>query len=300
VDQDPLVEKSVLRSNGDTYDTYVFRTQPRIRVTDGFGRLRTDVRGQVSVALRSSHSEATLTGRTSVDVVNGYARFSDLTIANLPEVELSDPPELVFTGLRSRASSTIPKGLFYPEQADRLDLVRVTLNGADVDPSQPLRLVVGDSLRLGLTLDYTTTLPTANIPLGVAVTWGPRAESVTRIVSLPRPVADGRLSTTIPLVAPPDTGHYHIVIAFGYEDSVDHLMSGTNWTLGAPVWNDGNDVHDLPEDYLRALNNLGRIALANHRGRTWSGRDESGRREAMDFDGARIIGRVLEVVAVRR
>jgi len=77
---------------------------------------------------------------------------------------------------------------------------------------------------------------------------------------------------TLPRTTTP--GHHHIVLAFGYEDSVDHLMSGTNWTTGLPVWNDGNDVHDLSEADLRTLRENGAVENRGASLQPWSGRAE--------------------------
>jgi len=44
---------------------------------------------------------------------------------------------------------------------------------------------------------------------------------------------------------PEHPGRHTVLIVMGPDDSVDHLFSATNWSLGLPVWHDGNDLHDL-------------------------------------------------------
>lgn len=300
IDLEPLVEATDWTWSA-TERSYAFRTQPRIRITDGFDRDRPDVRGQVRVVLETSDSAAVLRGDTIVDVADGYARYSELTIEQAAGLRGEDPPTLRFSGVGAVGTAAVTlRGITYGGRGEDLSLVRASIDGRVVDHRAPIRLRAGDTVRLGLMLDYTTPHPTANIPLGFAVTWGPRDSSVTRIAGLPRPVRDGRLTSTFTIALPDQPGHHHIILALGYEESVDHIMSGTNWTLGAPIWNDGNDVQDLSEAQLDTLGRDGTVLVPGYRGRTWAGRDETGRRIANDWTGAFVWGRVLHLDIVPR
>jgi DNA-binding SARP family transcriptional activator len=300
IDQEPLVEATEWGQPG-TPDNYVFRTQPRIRVVDGFGRDRPDVRGRIRVVMETTDSMAVLRGDTIVELEDGYARFSELVIEHGRALRGEAPPVLRFSGAGALGTAQVQlRGVNYAGRGEELTLVRVTVDGVTIDPARPITVRTGDSLRLGLMLDYTTPHPTANIPLGFAVTWGLRDSSVTRITGLPRPVRAGRLNSEFTVVTPPEPGHHHIIIALGYEESVDHIMSGTNWTLGSPRWNDGNDVQDLSEAQLDTLNRDGRYLVPGYRIRTWGGRDPYGQRTPIDYTGALIWGRVLHLDVLPR
>jgi hypothetical protein len=55
------------------------------------------------------------------------------------------------------------------------------------------------------------------------------------------------------------------------DDSVNHLFSGTNWVLGAPVWNDGNDLHDLNSVDRAFLRDSGWVMAPLYRNAIYAG-----------------------------
>lgn len=52
-------------------------------------------------------------------------------------------------------------------------------------------------------------------------------------------------------------GHYYIVVAFDAEGNVEDFMSGTNWKMPVPIWNDGNDIVDWSSAQLAHANAFG-------------------------------------------
>ena len=48
------------------------------------------------------------------------------------------------------------------------------------------------------------------------------------------------------------------------DDSVNHLFSSTYWGLGVPIWNDGNDIHDLNTVERAFLRDSGWISLPQY------------------------------------
>jgi len=131
--------------------------------------------------------------------------------------------------------------------------MRLVVNNVLVDSSAPLRVPVGGTLRFDLTFEFTSTIATANYVVGAAPLWMPRENATIRLAGLPRPVHHAW--QTVNFTAPPSMrpGRSRVVILMGADDSVEHLFSLTQWTVGAPRWNDGNDVHDFTVETLWEL-----------------------------------------------
>lgn len=64
------------------------------------------------------------------------------------------------------------------------------------------------------------------------------------------PHGKNTLETKIDLVAPSQLGIYRLMFAFGAQLEGFYVASSTNWTIGQPVWDDGNDIADLSEAQL--------------------------------------------------
>jgi hypothetical protein len=63
----------------------------------------------------------------------------------------------------------------------------------------------------------------------------------------------------IDYVAPNRPGRYWILFVLAAEDSGGFILSRSNWTMGTPVWGDGNDVASLPDSLIREANRNGAI-----------------------------------------
>lgn len=102
-------------------------------------------------------------------------------------------------------------------------------------------------------LEYSSYWGSASVILGAAALWGDRKTNFLDLAPLFTPAEDQPRRTRIRFTAPETPGIYHIVIAFDAEGSVEDFMSGTNWRLPEPIWNDGNDIADwTPEQLAQA------------------------------------------------
>jgi hypothetical protein len=133
----------------------------------------------------------------------------------------------------------------------------VKANGVPVGDDLIVTANAQDSIRFDLAFEYTTVNPTANYILGAMPTWGRREESAIRLAGLPRPVVDAWRAVTFAVGPPGRAGDQYVVILFEAEDTVEHMFSGTNWSVGAPVWYDGNDIPDLPRAVFEDLRRSG-------------------------------------------
>jgi hypothetical protein len=87
--------------------------------------------------------------------------------------------------------------------------------------------------------------------------WGDRTKNFLDLAPLFTPAENQPRRAHIAFTAPQTYGIYYIVFAFDAEGNVEDFVSGTNWRLPAPIWNDGNDIADW---------NQAQIAQAKTRG----------------------------------
>ena len=220
--------------------------QPRIALYDGFGRRRDDL----DVTVRVQGERALVMGDTLRQTEHGRAQFERLALEPVPRPTAAGdarPPQLVFRGpWWVRDARVEVSGAWWDGVRDRFRVVRTTVNDRPVGSDHVVTVRAGeDSLRLTITFEFTTDNATANYVVGAGSSWQPHASSVVRVAGLPRPVVDAWQTVRFAVPAPRRGGPYHLVLAMGTEDSVEHLFSATNWAVGDPVWDDGNDLQDL-------------------------------------------------------
>ncbi len=234
-------------------------TQPRIAMEDGFGRRVASFRGDVSVS--AVNEGAAVSDERRVPVIAGVAQFSNL---GLQRVGNPDALRLRFSAPGARGATTEVLGIVEHAFADSLAFVRGTLNGKPLDPAWHAVIAVGERADVVLTVDYRTATANGNVILGAAPTWEPRERASLRLAGLPRPVRNGRITVRFSLEPPRAPGHFHVFVLMGMEERVEDIFSQTNWALGGPRWNDGNDVFDLPEDSVVLLRARNRLVMSNY------------------------------------
>lgn len=225
---------------------------PTVEVLDATGRPVFDATD--SVRLRSASPGSVIGGRTVLPVREGRARFDQATLLNVGE----GPVRLAFTYPGVPALM-----LEVPHLEDRLlvsalFLEQGSVNGRPVTPRQrSLRVMAGESLTIELDLRYTSPWPAANVVLGATPSWGDPATGFVRLASLVTPGVDYGAHARFTVRAPDAPGAHRILLAMGAEENVGYLLSGTNWSVGRPVWGDGNDVAHWSADQVAEANASG-------------------------------------------
>ena len=235
--------------------------QPRVAVYDGFGRRRPEL----DVSVRVSGERTRVIGDTVQRLRDGRVQFERLALMPATRAARGDdarPPVLTFAGpWWVRGTRADVAGAWWDDERDRFRVVRAVANGRPVRADHVIPLSTrDDSLHLTLTFEFTTDNATANYVVGAGPDWLPHDSSVVRVAGLPRPVVNAWQTVRIAVPAPRRAGRYHLIMAMGTEDSVDHLFSATNWAVGAPIWNDGNDLQDLTPAQRRFLRDSGWVA----------------------------------------
>jgi hypothetical protein len=273
VEVEPMGEDVGPAFSGDSADprVVVFYVQPRVSVQNAWGQRYGWLAGQV----RAQTPFGELRGDSIAELVDGEVQFRELgllfpALSEIPEHRRTPVLQFVGPGLIRRSQMVTVRGAQVGEPT-HFALRRLVVAGRPVPVDGTARVAEGDSIPVELTFEYTTTGATANYVVAAAPGWMPPREGTIRVAGLPRPV---RMAwQTVRFVLPPaPAGHQHVVLAFGAEDSADHLMSGTNWTVGSPVWGDGNDLAELPEAQVQTLWRTGRTRVDRYLFRSYQGR----------------------------
>jgi hypothetical protein len=117
------------------------------------------------------------------------------------------------------------------------------LNGYAIDEEQhEISVAPGDAILGTIVVEIENLLSAgAVVPLGATVDWGDRT-SQPWLVHPDIPPGQSTHTVTVNQTAPLVPGDYHLVVACEGELNLGQVMSGTNWTYGYLVWNDGNDI----------------------------------------------------------
>jgi len=117
----------------------------------------------------------------------------------------------------------------------------------------------GQRLRGTVKLATVNRLPDTHVaPLVGAQSWGPHRWGYWTVNKWIRS-GEGTYESNIDVTLPTDSGTYRILFAFAAELEGFYVASGTNWTLGHPEWDDGNDIADLNAGQLAQARDTGFI-----------------------------------------
>lgn len=221
---------------------------PIIEIQDASGRRVQDAR--VSVHVEIVGKPGVVAGTTTVEAREGVATFDQIAFGD----EAGNRPMLQFSAeglpaLRVTLPGTETQGLW---------LERAELNGQALSPTnRVLRLRRGERIQGEVSVRYTTLWPAASVILAAVPSWGDKRTNFVNVSALPTPVVNGMTRHRIAIPGPDAPGDYYLVLAFAAETDARWIASGTNWIIGAPVWDDGNDLADLT---------AADVAVANARG----------------------------------
>ena len=233
----------------------------QVTFRDRTGRLTVNAPRAVTIRIADVQGAVSLAGPTTATVRDGEAVFRDLVVLGsggfVFEVRADDlPPE------RTRRFYAGSEGAMI--SAARVTILDGTVNGQPVDSvHHEVRVRPGATIEGALQFRTLTDARTAAILFGGVALWGNRTEQAFVLRALPphgemavREVLEDRI-TGRRWVAPRTPGRYAILFVADAETEMRFVASGTNWLLGAPRWNDGNDLADLEPRQLRELERVG-------------------------------------------
>lgn len=211
------------------------------------------------VRVRSLRSSATILAGDSAMVENGTAAFGNLRIRTTDSV----------VALRFEAEGYRPIDFELSSkegiQTRRLGTNRVRLAEAQFGsqrvrgPDARIDVERGAVISGVVQVQYTANWPAASVWLSMTPTWGDPKALGRDLSPVPTPVNQDIIDMSIGVQAPKESGHYWLLFVVAAEPSGGFALSRTNWTLGEPVWGDGNDIASLPDSTIRRANIEGAI-----------------------------------------
>jgi hypothetical protein len=221
---------------------------PLIEIGDASGRRINGATDTVTVDVVDSFPG--IEGTLKVAAVDGRAEFKDISVTGEGSFQLRFRAKALqeVVARRINITGTMPT----------LRLTSGVVNGQQLDAThRAVTVRSGETIYGNLLLEYSSYWPSASVILGAAALWGDRTRNFVDLAPLFTPSEHQPRRTQIRFRAPEIAGTYHIVFAFDAEGNVEDFMSGTNWRLPAPIWNDGNDIADWTPAQLAQANKLG-------------------------------------------
>jgi DNA-binding SARP family transcriptional activator len=227
------------------------------------GRLTVNSPREATVRLVEPQGAVILAGTLRAETHGGDASFSDLLVTGSGSFRL----EVSADGLppvRTRRLFAGAEGALI--NAARVTIVDGVVNGQPVDSvRREARVRPGAPITGTVRFRTLTDSRTAAILFGGVALWGNRTTQAFVRRALP---PHGETVVREPLedavtgrrwVAPRAPGRYAILFVADAETEMRFVASRTNWLLGTPRWNDGNDLADLSPGALAELERVGVI-----------------------------------------
>ncbi|MBU6366466.1 MAG: hypothetical protein KJT01_09685, partial [Gemmatimonadetes bacterium] len=234
----------------------------RVSFRDADGRPTANTPATVSVRLVDGNGTVHLTGRATASVRDGEAAFGDLRVGGSGGFHL----EVTGAGMPPARTRRLYAAMDGAVPDARVRLLGGTVNGQPVDSlRREVRVRPGEAIAGVVTFRTLTDVRDAAMLFGGVALWGDRRVQAHALQALP---PHGAVTFREPLddkitghrwMAPRRPGRYAIVFGFDTETEMRFIASGTNWLLGTPRWNDGNDLADLSVAQLRQLERDGRL-----------------------------------------
>jgi hypothetical protein len=101
----------------------------------------------------------------------------------------------------------------------------------------------------------------SNMVLAATPSWGTHSTSFSDLGTFSSPVSALLKTVPISVTVPNTPGTYYIIAAYKAESSAAQLMSGTDSSVGAPAWTNGDDIADWSATNIDAGNQNGRVLV---------------------------------------
>ena len=106
---------------------------------------------------------------------------------------------------------------------------------------------------------YTSALAAASVWVSFTPSWGDPATQGRELFPVITPTLSDIVDLPVSFVAPDAPGTYWLIVLLAAEPSGGFALSSTNWTVGRPIWSDGNEVARLPDSLLIRANRDGHV-----------------------------------------
>jgi hypothetical protein len=199
-----------------------------------------------------------LKGITTRTTQAGLVRFDNL----VPEVtdSASSGPIRLHVSSAAAPRLTVVANIAQGDSLPRLRIQRGRLAGQEVGPGGTVVVRPRQRIQGKLDLYYSAYWGAASVLLVAVPTWGRGPRDAWTVAALATPTIGSTISAPFDFTAPGTPGRYRLVICFEAESAATDIASGTNWTIGHQVWDDGNDVGKWSEEMWKEALAHGRVS----------------------------------------
>ena len=156
---------------------------------------------------------------------------------------------------RSFGATDLAKGVYLNAK-----FVEGRFGARRITPQQNRLLVqAGERVSGVVQMRYTSILAGASVWVSVTPSWGDPAMQGRELFPVTTPTLSDIIDLPVSLVAPDSAGTYWIIVVLAAEPSGGFALSGTNWTVERPLWNDGNEIARFPDSVLTRANRDGYV-----------------------------------------
>ena len=127
--------------------------------------------------------------------------------------------------------------------------------------SVTLRAAVGDTIDGVIQVAYSAPWAAASVWVAFTPSWGDPQRSGADLQPITTPVQWEVIDLRIRTIAPLAPGSYWMIIVAGAEPSGGFLLSNTNWSVGRPIWGDGNDIAAMPDTVIERARSRGLLPV---------------------------------------
>ena len=222
-----------------------------IEIIDRSGRL-----SQTNDSIRLSVSPGLhLRGTTTVAATDGRAVFNAFTI----EADSLQPADLArLTAHADHLTPATSDSVIAGPGAQRLRIIELhPLDAAVASGTTTLRVHPGRRVQFDAVVRYTTLYPKAAVLLTLIPSWSDRRISHQPLLALAPDAVDESARIRVDIAGPSRPGRHWLMLVAAAETQSAFVASATNWTVGRPVWGDGNDLADMSASASSEIANTG-------------------------------------------
>lgn len=212
-------------------------------------------RGGTAVHVRSLSTRTHIVAGDSASVVDGVALFNALRFESDEQTIHLEFEREGYAPTTATVANHIQPDFKGIEESARLQLAGGILHGQRLAPGSAAITVPPGALIDGFVqAEFSTHWAAASVWLSMTPTWGDHKTSGRDLYPLTTPVRREIVDIPVTLLAPKEIGHYWIIFLLAAEPNGMFGVSRTNWTVGHPIWDDGNDLASTPDSVIREAN----------------------------------------------
>jgi len=208
-------------------------------------------------------------------LMGGEARMDSSGVAIFGALRIRTTDSIVPLRFEAPGHASVITDLPISEQTSDRDIRVRLLEGtiaSQVVRGREARITVARGAPISgvLQVQYLSDFRSASVWLAMTPSWGDPKTAGRDVTPVTTPIQDNVIDVPIDYVAPNRPGRYWILLVLSAEDSGGFILSRSNWTMGTPLWGDGNDVALLPDSVIREANRTGGIMSPIARSHSWS------------------------------